>query len=49
VLSCFKLNPYEHLNLRFDAGVDEVKRQYRKARIAARRSRACVRVPAPVT
>ena len=32
VLSCFKLNPYEHLNLRFDSQPDEVKRQYRKVR-----------------
>ena len=32
VVSCFKLNPYEHLNLRFDSTIDEVKRQYRKAR-----------------
>ena len=31
VVSCFKLNPYEHLNLRFDSTIDEVKRQYRKA------------------
>lgn len=30
VLACFKLNPYEHLNLAFDSGEDEVKRQYRK-------------------
>eukprot|EP00271_Cylindrocystis_brebissonii_P023041 TRINITY_DN9222_c0_g1_i2.p1 TRINITY_DN9222_c0_g1~~TRINITY_DN9222_c0_g1_i2.p1 ORF type:complete len:245 (+),score=53.44 TRINITY_DN9222_c0_g1_i2:198-932(+) len=30
VLSCFKLNPYEHLNLAFDSTVDDVKRQYRK-------------------
>jgi hypothetical protein len=35
VLSCFKLNPYEHLNLRFDSSVDDVKRQYRKARASA--------------
>jgi DnaJ family protein C protein 8 len=42
VLSCFKLNPYEHLNLRFDSSVDDVKRQYRKARARARRQRgAC--------
>ena len=32
VVSCFKLNPYEHLNLRFDSTIDEVKRQYRKVR-----------------
>lgn len=30
VLSCFKLNPFEHLNLRFDATPEDVKRQYRK-------------------
>jgi DnaJ family protein C protein 8 len=30
LLSCFKLNPYEHLNLPFDSSVEEVKRQYRK-------------------
>ena len=30
VVSCFKLNPYEHLNLRFDSPVEDVKRQYRK-------------------
>lgn len=30
ILSCFKLNPFEHLNLPFSSSVDEVKRQYRK-------------------
>eukprot|EP00897_Mesotaenium_endlicherianum_P002046 jgi/Mesen1/186/ME1136481C07560 len=30
ILSCFKLNPFEHLNLAFDSDIDEVKRQYRK-------------------
>ncbi|KAJ6798459.1 uncharacterized protein M6B38_274130 [Iris pallida] len=30
ILSCFKLNPFEHLNLPFDASADDVKRQYRK-------------------
>ncbi len=35
ILSCFKLNPYEHLNLRFDTPPEDVKRQYRKARVRA--------------
>lgn len=30
ILSCFKLNPFEHLNLPFDSSVDDVKKQYRK-------------------
>ncbi|KAF7823176.1 J domain-containing protein spf31 [Senna tora] len=30
ILSCFKLNPFEHLNLPFDSSPDEVKKQYRK-------------------
>lgn len=30
ILSCFKLNPYEHLNLRFDATEDQIKRAFRK-------------------
>lgn len=30
ILSCFKLNAFEYLNLPFDSSVDEVKRQYRK-------------------
>ncbi|TXG73518.1 hypothetical protein EZV62_002097 [Acer yangbiense] len=30
ILSCFKLNPFEYLNLPFDASLDDVKKQYRK-------------------
>ncbi|GJP54839.1 hypothetical protein CLOM_g13868 [Closterium sp. NIES-68] len=30
VLACFKLNPFEQLNLPFDAKVEDVKKQYRK-------------------
>lgn len=30
ILACFKLNPYEHLNLRFDATEDDVRRAFRK-------------------
>lgn len=30
ILSCFKLNAFEHLNLPFDSSVDDIKRQYRK-------------------
>lgn len=30
VLSCFKLNPFEHLNLPFDSNIEDVKKQYRK-------------------
>ncbi|KAF5744924.1 dnaJ subfamily C member 8-like [Tripterygium wilfordii] len=30
ILSCFKLNPFEHLNLAFDSSIDDVKKQYRK-------------------
>ncbi|CAI9105796.1 OLC1v1004809C1 [Oldenlandia corymbosa var. corymbosa] len=30
ILSCFKLNPFEYLNLSFDSSVDDVKKQYRK-------------------
>jgi DnaJ family protein C protein 8 len=30
ILWAFKLNPYEKLNLRFDATLEEVKKQYRK-------------------
>ncbi|OIW09363.1 hypothetical protein TanjilG_01334 [Lupinus angustifolius] len=30
ILSCFKLNPFEHLKLSFDSSIDEVKKQYRK-------------------
>ncbi|KZV55727.1 J domain-containing protein spf31 [Dorcoceras hygrometricum] len=30
ILSCFKLNAFEYLNIPFDASLDDVKRQYRK-------------------
>ncbi|KAJ3674161.1 hypothetical protein LUZ60_006153 [Juncus effusus] len=30
ILGCFKLNPFEHLNLSFDSSLDDVKKQYRK-------------------
>ncbi|KAG8371104.1 hypothetical protein BUALT_Bualt13G0052100 [Buddleja alternifolia] len=30
ILSCFKLNAFEYLNLPFTSSIDEVKRQYRK-------------------
>lgn len=30
IVSCFKLNPFEHLNLSFDSVPEDVKRQYRK-------------------
>lgn len=30
ILECFKLNPFEHLNLSFSSSENEVKRQYRK-------------------
>ena len=30
ILSCFKLNPYEHLALRFDAKEDDIRRAFRK-------------------
>lgn len=30
ILSCFKLNPFEYLNLSFDSSIDDVKKQYRK-------------------
>lgn len=30
ILSCFKLNAFEYLNLPFDSTVEEVKKQYRK-------------------
>ncbi|KAF3788130.1 J domain-containing protein [Nymphaea thermarum] len=30
ILSCFKLNAFEHLNLPFDSSIDDVKKQYRK-------------------
>ena len=31
ILGAFKLNPMEQLGLRFDASLDDIKRQYRKA------------------
>ncbi|KAK9755836.1 hypothetical protein RND81_01G054100 [Saponaria officinalis] len=30
ILSCFKLNPFEYLNLSFDSSLEDVKKQYRK-------------------
>ncbi|KAF3965871.1 hypothetical protein CMV_009978 [Castanea mollissima] len=30
ILTCFKLNPFEHLNLPFGASPEDIKRQYRK-------------------
>ncbi|KAF4353320.1 hypothetical protein G4B88_015274 [Cannabis sativa] len=30
ILSCFKLNPFEYLNISFDSTPEDVKRQYRK-------------------
>ncbi|CAN6455783.1 unnamed protein product [Victoria cruziana] len=30
ILSCFKLNAFEYLNLPFDSSIDDVKKQYRK-------------------
>lgn len=30
ILSCFKLNPFDHLNLPFDASLEDAKKQYRK-------------------
>lgn len=30
VIYAFKINPYEQLNLHFDASLDDVRRQYRK-------------------
>ncbi|GAB4824598.1 hypothetical protein Ancab_007471 [Ancistrocladus abbreviatus] len=30
ILACFKLNPFEYLNLPFDASPEDVKKQYRK-------------------
>jgi len=30
ILWAFKLNPYERLNLPFDASLEDVRRQYRK-------------------
>lgn len=31
IIGAFKLNPFEQLNLKFDATPDDVRRQYRKA------------------
>ena len=31
ILGAFKLNPFEQLNLKFDASVDDVKKAYRKS------------------
>ena len=36
ILGAFKLNPFEQLGLRFDATLDEAKRQYRKASLLVR-------------
>ena len=30
ILSCFKLNPYEHLNVRFDATDEDINKKYRQ-------------------
>jgi len=30
IIWAFKLNPYEQLNLRFDASEEEIRKQYRK-------------------
>ena len=30
IIFAFKINPYEQLNLRFDASLEDVRRQYRK-------------------
>ncbi|OMO77006.1 hypothetical protein COLO4_25411 [Corchorus olitorius] len=30
ILSCFKLNPFEFMNLSFDSSLEDVKKQYRK-------------------
>ena len=38
ILGAFKLNPFEQLGLRFDATLDEAKRQYRKASLLVRSS-----------
>lgn len=32
ILTAFKLNPYEQLNLRFTATLEDVKKQFRKVR-----------------
>ena len=31
IIGAFKLNPFEQLNLKFDATPNDVRRQYRKA------------------
>ena len=36
ILGAFKLNPFEQMGLRFDATLDEAKRQYRKASLLVR-------------
>ncbi|KAK1306251.1 hypothetical protein QJS10_CPA10g00233 [Acorus calamus] len=30
IMSCFKLNPFEHLNLPFNSAIDDVRKQYKK-------------------
>jgi hypothetical protein len=39
VLAAFKLNPFEQMNLRFDATSEEVRRQYRKVGATADQAR----------
>ncbi|KAG5566468.1 hypothetical protein RHGRI_002138 [Rhododendron griersonianum] len=34
ILSCFKLNAFEYLNLPFDSSLEDVKKQYRKVIIS---------------
>ncbi len=36
ILGAFKLNPFEQMGLRFDATLDEAKRQYRKTSLLVR-------------
>lgn len=53
ILSAFKLNPYEQMNLHNDATPEEVRRQYRKVRallcsLASSLSVAAVLVPLTV-
>jgi preprotein translocase subunit Sec63 len=36
ILGAFKLNPFEQLGIRFDATLDDAKRQYRKASLLVR-------------
>ena len=33
ILSCFKLNPFEYLNLPFEASPEDLKKQYRKVTV----------------